>query len=221
MAKVTHIAKPGTADSPSRAQRDKARRRRLMDTALALFTERGYLRTPIELLCKESGVTSRYFYQLFGSREALMRATYDWVLNEVTQAVLRALSTAPAAPLRQRIDHGVAAFLNAYLSDPRYAELACIQAIGISADMERHRRRVLRDFAALLEAQSEAARAAGQVPYAERGATMLAIVGAVNELVTDWLFDEPRRPIADLHTDVMRLFDVLVAGLEAAGPRVD
>lgn len=199
----------------TRAERDAARRQQLIDTALDLFTQRGYQNTPIELLCRESGVTTRYFYQMFGSREALMTAVFDQVMARLMERVVTAVLAVPAADYMGRLRRGIESFAHAYLDDPRQAELACIQSVGISAELEARRRRVLYDFAAMIDAQAAAAVDAGALPTFVGGKTTLAIVGALNELVIDWLFADPRPPVADVQAEMLKLYELLIAGMLA------
>lgn len=204
--------------SVSRAERDSRRRQQLIDTALELFTQRGYANTPIELLCSESGVTTRYFYQLFGSREALMRATYDQVLDTVIRRVTQAVASAPRLGVQALLELGLREFVDAYLRDTRLTELACVQAVGISPDMERHRRTAMHRFADLLDDQARGLHAAGLVQHAETGSTTLGLVGGIHEMITDWLYTDPRPPLEHLHLAVVRLFRIFVAGATAIGP---
>lgn len=197
-----------------RAERDQMRRQRLIDTALDLFVSRGYQRTPIELLCKESGVTTRHFYEYFGSREALMRAVYDHVMEGVWTRVMQSISTLPPENYRDRLFTGLETFLHAYLDDPRHAELICIQAVGVSSEMEAWRRKSLYLFADLLDTQ--AAHIAANVSFGQPlGRDLaLALVGGTNELVIDWLQRTPRPPVQKAVDEVKRFYDFVVAGLE-------
>ncbi|MDN6605825.1 TetR/AcrR family transcriptional regulator, partial [Brevibacterium sp.] len=54
----------------SRADRDGARRERLLEAALELYGTLGFRGTSIQALCQESGVSSRSFYELFPARGA-------------------------------------------------------------------------------------------------------------------------------------------------------
>ena len=213
------MSQPARQPGAARVARDAERRQKLIDTALNLFTQRGYGNTPSELLCKASGVTTRYFYQLFGSREALMRATYDQVLDDVIRQVADAVARSPQTDVQALVETGLRVFVDAYLRDARAAELACVQAVGVSAEMERHRRRAMHRFADLLDAQARALFETGVAAHAETGATSLGLVGGIHEMITDWLYTEPRPPVEELHAAVLRLFRIFVLGATAIGPR--
>jgi len=51
-----------------------SRRHRLLAAGLELFGTQGYLRTTIDQVCAEAGLTKRYFYESFQSCEELLGA---------------------------------------------------------------------------------------------------------------------------------------------------
>ena len=195
----------------SNAERKEDRRERLLAAGLELFGTVGYGSTSIEGICSTAGVTARHMYEHFDSREALLRAVYDGIIGEAQRAVLRAL--AGAATAEERASVGVAAFVRSYLDDPRRARIACIEAIGVSADFERHRRSVIHAFAALIEAQARALAAEGTVSD-ERNLELagIALAGAVNELMSDWIIRRDRAPIDVFTREIVDFFLAVLKG---------
>jgi AcrR family transcriptional regulator len=195
----------------SNTERREDRRERLLAAGLALFGTAGYMATSIEGICAEAGVTARHFYEHFASREALLRAVYDDIIAETQRAVLRALTQ--AAEPEARVTAGVRAFVRAYLEDPRRARIACVEVIGVSVDLERHRRSVIAAFAAVIQAQAEALAAEGRLEagrnYELAG---IAMAGAVNELMSDWIFRRDKPSIARFSTDVVDFFLAVIEG---------
>lgn len=188
-------------------EREADRRRRLLDAGLGQFGTSGYARTTIEGLCAGAGVTPRHFYDEFGGREALLVAVFDEIVGWVTEAVGAALAAAPEDPVA-RVRAGIGAFLHAMLDDPRRARVACVEIVGVSPEVEAHRRTVLHAFAALIT--GEAARLAeGRRDFSPAA---LALVGGTNELVVEWVVGDRRLPIDELVEEITRLF--VAVGLE-------
>lgn len=183
------------------AERQAERRRRLLDAGLGQFGTAGYARTTIEGLCAGAGVTPRHFYEEFGGREALLVAVFDEVVDWVREAVAAALAAAPDEPIA-RVRAGVGAFLHALLDDPRRARVVCVEVVGVSREVEAHRRGVLHEFAALVTSEAQRlAEGRGDFSLAA-----LALVGGTNELVVEWVVGGDRRPIDDLADEITRLF---------------
>jgi AcrR family transcriptional regulator len=202
----------------SSQERSEERRDRLLAAGLELFGKRGYVSTSIEEICVASGVTARHFYEHFPSREALLRAVYDGVIAETQRAVVRALAQS-STDAKARAAAGVTAFVRAYLEDPRRARIACVEVIGVSPELERHRRSVIHAFASIIEAQAEALAAEGSLPrqrnYQLAG---LAMAGGVNELLSDWIVRRARPSIEAFTRDIVDFFLVVLVGGASSPP---
>lgn len=76
---------PRTApsDSPPRSARWKARRDTIIDTSAQVFARRGYHATGIVELCEVNGFGKGAFYYYIGSKEELLAAIHDRVMDEV------------------------------------------------------------------------------------------------------------------------------------------
>jgi AcrR family transcriptional regulator len=189
------------------------RRARLIETGLQLFASRGYHRTQIELLCAQARVTTRHFYEEFSSREALLAAVYDSVIALTRRAVLNALQD-PAVTPAERIASAIRAFVQAYTDDPRHARIACIEVVGVSEDMARRRRAVIHEFAQVVEAYANLLAQSGALPVRDYHLSCVAMVGAVNELMSEWLTVERPPSIEALTAELLQLFDAVLGGAQ-------
>ena len=135
-------------------QRRAERRRRLLDTALELFGTDGYPYTGIERICSHAGVTARHFYEEFGSREGLLVAVYDEIVTEILADVAAAVREAPGDAV-ELTRAGLRAFVHGMVDDPRRARVTCLEVVGVSPNLEVHRRSVLRRYAELVREQSK------------------------------------------------------------------
>jgi AcrR family transcriptional regulator len=178
-------------------ERRADRRRRLLDAGLDRFGTAGYAATTIEQICSVARVSARAFYEAFTSREELLRAVYEEVvehgLAEVAQAVT-ATSDTPEARLRAGLD----AFLHAMLDDPRRGRVQTIETVGVSPSLTELRRRYIHVYVDLLASEAERYVAAGRIPARDLRLTAMALVGGVNELVVELLLRDPAdRPSID------------------------
>jgi AcrR family transcriptional regulator len=82
--------------------RSRQKRAALLESALALFGERGFEATSVELIAQRAGVAVGAFYQHFASKRQLVLILMDQLLAEAGQ--LPALtSVAPAGDLRATV----------------------------------------------------------------------------------------------------------------------
>jgi AcrR family transcriptional regulator len=68
--------------------RGEALRRRVLETALRLFSERGYFNTSIHDIRREAGVSIGAIYHHFGNKENLAQALYDDLMARMEAAIV-------------------------------------------------------------------------------------------------------------------------------------
>jgi AcrR family transcriptional regulator len=168
------------------AERQAERRGRIIDAAVDAFGTRGYLHTSIEQLCSAAGISTRNFYDEFPSREGLLATLHDMLNERAFDGAVAALAEMDASDLAARATSGVRAYLSVMTSDPRWARIALVESVGVSAEMEQHRRQALARFAALIEAEADRLAAAGVAARRDYSLTAIAAVGAINGLVSTW-----------------------------------
>ena len=170
----------------SAGARVAARRARLLAAGLELFGTQGYLRTTIDQVCAEAGLTKRYFYESFRSCEDLLGALVRSLWVEAAQFGIAAVEAAPAEPHAQ-IRQGIGAVVDYYTGDPRRGRVAFVEAAGISDRIEVQRREYVGVFTTLLH--SYAAELLGELipPEQTMRLNAAALIGAGSELVTEFL----------------------------------
>jgi AcrR family transcriptional regulator len=185
-------------------QRREERRSRLLDAGLELFGTQGFQRTTIEQLCATARLNPRYFYEQFATREELLGAVYERHVQAVAAQVVAALERAPAEPAG-RLRAGLEAFLEASLADERAARINYFEVVGVSAELERKRRGVLADYAELIAAQLARFPGAAQTRLGEPRLAAVALTGATDGLIIDWLAGERRN---DREAIIATLLDI-------------
>jgi AcrR family transcriptional regulator len=189
----------------SAADRRAERRERLLDAGLELFGTAGYAAASIEKLCTHAGVSTRNFYEEFASREDLLMALHDRIIEQAFQAVLGALSDGDEAPLRERFQMAVRAFITTTASDPRWARLSYVEIIGVSNTVEKHRIAWRERWASFLVAEANRAVSRGEAPPRSFQLAAIALIGAVNELVHHWSISGGQGSLDDVIAEVVRV----------------
>jgi len=195
------------------AERRAARRRRLLDAGLELFGTLGYSATSIEELCSSAKVTARHFYEEFNSREALLRAVADEAVEVALRNLLHVLAETPENPI-SRARAGVAAFVDSMLEDPRRARVCLLESVGVSADLEAHRREVMEMFAEVIRGECDLLAERGALPPRDFGLASLALVGATNELLVHWLCSPTPPEPKHIISEISRMFIAVASAPE-------
>lgn len=172
----------------SAEQRHEQRRSRLIDAAIELMGTRGVSATTVTAVCAQSRVTSRYFYQHFEDRNALLRAVYENVFTTLRTVIVEAIPNADAAPaelayapLRQ--------LLHVFDSDPRLGRIVFVES-GAEPLLRQLRSDLISNFTDLVVKE---ARLRLDIPDAALGVAHLAStlgVGGLFEVLRRWFDNE-------------------------------
>src|SRR5579862_6490663 len=87
-------------DVPRRSPKWQARRQTIIDTSARVFARRGYHATGITELCAANDLGKGAFYHYIGSKEELLAAIHDRVMDEVMLGADR-VAAAGGAPSEQ------------------------------------------------------------------------------------------------------------------------
>jgi AcrR family transcriptional regulator len=171
----------------STEERQTMRRGRFVDAGRVVFAREGFHATTVKALCQEAGLTERYFYESYSSRDVLFMQVCTSVAEELRASIMRALG---------EVKNGADAFVltraalheccRVFLTDPTVARLLLFECVGVSDEINRRYYRALDEFAQFLLALA--------VPWAERGEFRLqhpefvpvGLVGAVQHIVIRW-----------------------------------
>ncbi|TDB89046.1 TetR/AcrR family transcriptional regulator [Actinomadura sp. 7K534] len=189
----------------SAEERRADRRERLLAAGLELFGTRGYAATSIERLCATASVSTRNFYEEFSGREELLLALHKDINERASEALTTAYADAAGSDLPTRVERAVRAFVTVTASDPRWARIAFVEVIGVSAGLERHRLRWRSRWEDTLVAMAREAVARGEAGDRDYHLTMIAIIGAVNNLVHHWSARNQDIPLDNITAELTRL----------------
>lgn len=198
----------------SAEERIAARRERLLDAGLDLFGTQGYVATGVKDICRQAGLTDRYFYESFRDRAALFTAVMDRSAVGLLVLVARALEAAPREPEAQART-AIESFVRALADDPRQARVLFVETASAGADTERHVRTNLRRFASLVAATGRQY-LPGDFPEKAVQMGALAVVGAIERVIIEWQDGLLDASIEDISEFFVQLF--LMAGESLGEP---
>jgi AcrR family transcriptional regulator len=113
---------------PLRARQAEATRGLLIAVARKNFTEHGYAATSIDDIIQEAGVARGALYHHFSGKEALFRAVYENVEEEVFSRVMEA-GASQASPW-DAVRAGLSAFLDACL-EPSFRRIVVLDSVSV------------------------------------------------------------------------------------------
>jgi AcrR family transcriptional regulator len=184
-------------------ERSRSRRQRLLDAALAVFTEHGYSDTAIDQVAKASATSKGGLYFHFPSKQALFLA----LLDESGDALLHRVATA-MQDIQDPLARGEGALhevLRAFGEHRLLARLLLIEAVGAGKEFDNKLNDFHSAFATLIADCLDEAVRSGQIAPLNTKIAAYAWYGAVNHVVLRWLLTgEPKR-LEDSFPELRRL----------------
>ncbi|CAB4900834.1 unannotated protein [freshwater metagenome] len=186
--KIRRVTAPDQAPAGRRyggltvEERRAERRARLEAAALQIAGTRGWAEATMTEICRVAGLTERYFYESFRTREELYGALIDDLDRELREAAFDAIAGEGLTP-EDRVEGAIRAIVELYVRDPHRGRAALIEGIGVRALEEQRRRALLGLFALLAERWTAFFPDVG-ADAGERAVRATAIGGAVTALLS-------------------------------------
>lgn len=186
------------------AQRQLERRQRLIEAGVTLIGRDGFAVVTIDAVCAEAGLTKRYFYEAFPSRESLLTAAYEAVTQEYLQAIL--MATMPHLQDAQKLVHaGLAETFGFVRRNPGKGRLLMIEAMSVRGQLGEVFSQRYEDFVQLLIEFTR--------PLLMRDAPndvvikimAKAMVGALIHLCQGWIATDFKQPELELIEGMQRV----------------
>lgn len=171
----------------SAADRSAVRRARLVDATVAVLAG-GESRTTMTAICAQAGLTERYFYESFASRDDALVAALDAVSDEIAATAVRAVADASGDPAA-RVRAAIAAFVGLVVAEPDKGRVAVIESTANPA-LRARRHLLLGGFADLMAREAAALYGDRAWPPDRARVHGLVFVAGFAELVASWLTDE-------------------------------
>ncbi len=185
-------------------QKKDAKRTAIMQAAVQVFADKGYLAATVRDIVSQAGVAVGTFYFYFPDKETLFLYLYEETADFLLQAVRQAVNTRRGLP--RQVAAGIQAYLNIALYQPAIIQLLLLGGVGAVPALAE-RRAIFRQqvTAVWLRALNEA-REQGQLPEQNTRRAAEALTGALDEVILNVLAQpDPGREAQNLVAD-MTLF---------------
>jgi AcrR family transcriptional regulator len=203
--RVAMASNPPAPERPALRARYEGRRGEVIATAAKLFAENGYAATSIADLTEATGLAAGGLYHYIGSKEALLLAICDDLLEPLLAQARQIAASDELSPKGQ-----LRALLRAWLT---HIESHRDHMLVFSQErqvIERERqwravRRARKDFEQILDGILRRGEETGAMAFEDRALTLLALLGMVN-YTPQWLRPRGRlsaEQIADRYCDLI------------------
>jgi AcrR family transcriptional regulator len=174
-----------------------ATREKILQAALKVFAEKGYHKALVDDIVRASGTSKGAVYHHFTNKEALFLALVDDLSERLAESVATAIAVAQGS--LGKVQAALTAGLDTFARHRDLARILLLESVNLGDAYQAKRLGERERFASLIQAHLDQAVADGSIPVLDTRVAALAWLGAVNEVVIEWLHDG--RP--DLLTEVL------------------
>lgn len=187
-----------------------ATRERILDAALDVFAGKGYHRASVDDIVRASGTSKGAVYHHFATKEAVFLALVDDFAGRLAAGVASTIAARHGA--LGKVEGALEAALTTFADNQRLARLILLEAVSLGPLYEAKRAEVHGRFAALIQGYLDEAVAERAIAPLDTRVATLVWLGAVNEIVVQWL----HAAAPDLRATIPELTRLLLRSIGAA-----
>lgn len=182
--------------TPKMQERKVARRRRLLNAAIAAFGRRGYHATTVPAIVRAARTSVGNFYFYFRNKEDVFAAALEMLGREIASALNEAIAAAGPEVLAQ-MRAAIKALVRFLAENPEKARILIVESSGLGRRLEAVRRQVIESHTRSVEMALR--KQEGQLPPLDAEVIAACWVGAVYEAVYRWLARSPEERVTADH----------------------
>ena len=178
-------------EPPAQRTRD-----RILKAATSLLAHRGYHDTNVEEIVSRSGTSKGGFYFHFPSKERMVVGLVEQLADRLVAKVDRSIGR-EAEPTR-RLAIAVSTLLHTFAGQRKLVRVLLINVVGHGKALDKKFLPVRDKFAGVIQRELDNAVAAGAIEPLDTRLASRAWLGALHEVLFQWLMDDAPPPIATL-----------------------
>lgn len=173
-------------------ERINARRERFLEAGLEVFGTIGLRGATVRVLCKEAGLTERYFYESFQDAEALFCAVYDKQMTQFSQFFLTQIPDMPRE-LEERIRMALGLYFTA-MRDSKMVRVLYLEAMVGSQNVVAKHHTTTRVYTDLLAHLIRSDNPDIDISHDFAVCVGTAVNGACSSMAVQWMMDDYSTP---------------------------
>jgi len=162
------------------------RYQRILDAALRVFSRRGYHDASVDEIAGKARTSKGGVYFHFPNKEAIFLALLDRAMARLLAKIEQAMAS-QEDPIA-RAEAALLAVLRLFAKHRALARLFMVEALGAGREFHRRMAEIRSQFAAIIQNQLEEAIQQGIIQPIDTEIASRAWFGALNEVITTWVF---------------------------------
>jgi len=175
------------------AERRMSTRRRILDAATKVFAEKGYHDAAVDDIVHASDSSKGAFYFHFPSKQGIFLALVDYMANQLIDRMESAIASERGGIAK--VEAALGTVLDAFASHRALAKILLIEVVGLGRGFDPKLFPLRTRLTAAIRKHLDRAVADGSIPPQDTEAAARVWLGAINEVVTRWLYEEGGEPL--------------------------
>lgn len=188
---------------PVEQVRSLARHERILEAALQVFSRKGYRDASVDDIAVESETSKGGVYFHFPNKQAIFLALLERMAALLRSRVEEAIA-AERDPVR-KADIALQVVLHTFGSHRTLARLFFVDALGAGREFNQRMAALRSEFAALIQQHLDEAIRQGAIPPVDTAVAARVWFGAINEVVTAWVLQEPPGRLEEVYPTLRTL----------------
>lgn len=201
----------------SHAERARERREKLLVAALEIIGTEGFKAATVRKVCRQAGLTERYYYEAFGNAHGMLKQVYEQQVSKLALTLYEAVNSVPQEPTAMA-EAALTSLFGAIKKDPRMARVIYIEIVGVSEALDETYRQGQRRFDELLVQTSSQLYPPENTADLDDHLMASALVGAITQVSRDWVLANFDRSITALVNNMMALVVGVITHLQHRKP---
>lgn len=152
---------------------------------MEVFASKGYHGAVVDDIVAASGTSKGAFYHYFPSKQEIFVTLMDELAALVEHGVESAIASESGG--LAKVEAALRVVLETAAAQRDLAKILLVEAVGLGPALEHKRLEIHRRFAQLIQRHLDRAVADGDIPAQDTELTARAWIGALNEVITQWL----------------------------------
>ena len=170
----------------------EATRKRILDAASEVFSEKGYHDAAVDDIVKASNSSKGSFYFHFPSKQQIFFALVDRLIEAMAHSSEHAIARESGA--LAKVDAALAAVFENFSRHRTFAKILMVGGVGLGKAFDEKLMAIHQRFAELIKRHLDDAMTEGSISDIDTEIAAYAWLGAVNEILIRWLYTgKPRQ----------------------------
>ena len=190
-----------------------ATRDRILAAAVDVFAHKGYHAAGVEDIVQASGTSKGAFYHYFPSKQGIFLTLMDDLAALVEQGVETAIASEQGA--MAKVEAALRIVIETAAEQRDLAKILLIEAVGLGPEFEQKRLEIHSRFARVIQRHLDRAAHEGDIPPQDTTLVSQAWMGALIEVIAQWLVSggrSLRERLPELRTLLLRSIGAKTGG---------